>query len=324
MLSLQNPQSLGQLPEQASTFASDVDNLFMFVWWVSAFFFFLVVGVLLYSAVRYRRRTEDQAPATTATHNTTLEIVWTLVPLVIVMVIFAWGWVSGKDMLVAPGDAQNYGVQARKWNWDLSHPGQVGTSGTLYAKLGEPAKLTMRSKDLLHSFFVPAFRVKRDVVPGRTQYVWFEPTLLGTYDILCTEYCGDGHSRMRAQVEVLDETDWNKKPWAKRPERDEDWGEQLYQQKCRSCHALDNVAGGTCPPFYKLWDPNREGLLADGSSYKVTDEYFIESVRQPNAKKVKGYENAVMTQFTETDVPDEQVNAIKLFLQEKTREQMKQ
>jgi cytochrome c oxidase subunit 2 len=309
-----DPTFMAQLPPQASTFATDMDPLFIFVWVVCAFFFFLILGVLFYSAVKYRRVSEDQAPASNATHNTALEIAWTIIPLIIVMVVFAWGFYGAKDMLVAPADAHNVRVVASQWKWEFTHPGaSAPATNELWVPWNEDVKLTTSSMDVLHSFSIPAMRVKRDVLPGRNQVVWFRPTKLGDFQIFCTEYCGASHSQMLATLHVVPRDEWDAAPWNTRPEDPVEWGQILYKNNCATCHTIDGskLVG---PSFLGIW--GREGATEDGEKYVVDDEYFAESVRYPQAKIVKGYKGQVMTQFPEDGPIDaDALDALKQYLQ---------
>jgi cytochrome c oxidase subunit 2 len=309
VIAFQDP--LGQLPEAASTFAPDVDGLFYFCTWVSLFFFALILVLILFSAIKWRRRTADQPAASNVTHNTNLEIVWTAIPTVILMVIFAWGWKGNLDQSVAPGDSLQYRATAFQWGWNFYHPGDTQPSEDIYVPLGKPIKFTIDSLDVLHAFFVPAFRCKRDVVPGRYQVVWFRPTMLGTFPIFCAEYCGNGHSKMTRQVHVVTQDKFDTRPWAKLSDVPEERGAMYYRMNCLACHSLDGKAG-TGPTFQDLWD--RKSAMSDGTEIVVDEAYVRESIRMPNAKKVKGFESAAMTQFTEAMLSDDAVSDLIAFL----------
>jgi cytochrome c oxidase subunit 2 len=310
-LAFQDP--LGQLPPQASTFGPDVDGLFYFCTWVSLFFFFLLTGLLTYSSVKYRRKTEHQPPASTVTHNTTLEVVWTLIPTIILMVIFAWGFKGNLEQILAPGDSLQYRAVAKQWGWDFFHPGDPTASGDgdLWVPLNRPVKITMESQDVLHSLFVPAFRAKRDVVPGRYQALWFRTTQLGTFDLFCAEYCGKGHSEMSRKVHVVTDDEYAKKPWQKRPEDPIEWGKQLYTTKgCVACHAVaKGVESPVGPTFYGLF--GREEEMEDGSRVTVDEAYIHESLREPQKRIVKGFATkGAMTVFGPDSLPDDAVSAL--------------
>lgn len=301
---------LAQLPPAASTFASDVDGLFYFCMWVSIFFFFFIAGVLVFTTVQNRRRTETQPAASNVTHNTTLEVIWTLVPTIILMVIFAWGWKGNLEQSVAPGDALQYRAVAKQWNWSFYHPGANRASvGKFWVPVNKPVKFTTSSTDVLHSFYVPAFRAKRDVLPGRYQTLWFKATEEGEYPMFCAEYCGRDHSRMMATVYVVSQEEYDREPWNTVPDDPIEWGEQIYSELCFSCHSIDG-SKRVGPSFLGLW--GREEEMEDGTREVVNRDYFARSVRNPASQIVKGYSNQ-MTAFGELD--DEQIDALIQYIQ---------
>lgn len=331
VIAFQDP--LGQLPPQASTFAGDVDALFYFLVWVSIASFTLILSVLVYSAIKHRRKTADQPPASDVTHNTTLEVVWTLIPTVVVMFAFAWGLKGNLHQQVAPGDALQYRAEAFKWGWRFYHPGSTVASEHVYVPVDTPVKFTMTSDDVLHSFYVPAFRTKRDVVPGVRQIVWFEATqvngpvldpngnlmtdeygnVLGGYDLFCAEYCGKGHSLMHRKVFVLSEEDYAKRPWDVLPDTPVGRGEYYYGVNCKACHTTDGTSG-VGPTFQGIW--GREERFSDGSSYTVDEAYIRESIRDPQAKIVQSPPGkfygppSPMPQFGEGQLSDEAIGDI--------------
>lgn len=310
LIAFQDP--FGQLPTPASTFAGDVDGLFNFMFGVSLFFFGLILAILVYSAVVYRRKTDDQLAASNVTHNTGLEVVWTLIPTVIVMVIFAWGWKGNLDQQKAPADALGYNVQGYKWAWKIWHPGMTGASdfaaNEMWVPVNQPVRVTLTSEDVLHSFYVPAFRQKRDLVPGLRQLVWFQPTRVGDYDLFCAEYCGDQHSAMRGVVHVVSEEEYAAAPW--KPDIPEDpvaRGEYWYKQiGCMACHSVDGSK--LVGPTYKgIW--GRKGRFTDGTEYVVDRDYVYESIREPMKHIVEGYPPG-MAPYSAEILPDEAIDDI--------------
>lgn len=275
----------GMMPPQASTFAADVDGLMFFITWVCIFFFFLITGILLYSVIRYRRRTPDQAAVSHVTHNTLLEVAWTVIPLIIVMLWFAMGWKGSLDMTIARKDAIQYDVRGQQWSWSITHPNGREGINEMWVPEGTPVRVQLHSADVLHSFFIPAMRVKRDVLPGRYQMVWFE-TLPGTagnsYDLFCTEYCGQDHSYMVGKVHVISKEEWasNNFPPIK---EGLPYGQELYKQ-CMACHSLDGTQG-VGPTWKGIWGRTEE--LADGTKIVVDEAYVIESIVEPSKKIVK-------------------------------------
>jgi cytochrome c oxidase subunit 2 len=306
------PDTAWGMPPQVSTFAEDIDALYVFTYWVSIFFFFLITGVLVYSLVKWRRRSEDQPAAGNETHNTPLEVTWTVVPLIIVMIIFAWGWKGSLDMTVAPPDALTYQVRAKKWEWQITHPQHTTPlKNTIYVPLGRPVKFITSSEDLLHSLFFPAMRAKRDVLPGRLQMVWFEATQLGIFPFFCTEYCGDRHSFMIGEVHVVPPEEFDRgvlnKDYGAKLKVDAtpaEAGAYYYELRgCATCHSVNGtrIVG---PTFKGLW--GKQEALVGGGTATVDEAYFIESVKNPLAKIVEGYPPA-MTQQT---ISDEEIGFI--------------
>ena len=191
------------MPEQASTVAQSVDFTFALITWICYFFFFAIVTAMVIFMVKYRRRdhvTETGGP----THNTALELTWTVLPLLLSIVIFVVGLKGYLNLQEAPEGCYEIQVTAQKWSWTFDHPDYAVTQvGELTVPVGQPVRLLMTSKDLLHSLWIPSFRVKMDVIPGRFTALWFEATKVGTYRLACTEYCGKGHSDMLAVVHVV-------------------------------------------------------------------------------------------------------------------------
>lgn len=306
------PDTAWGMPPQVSTFAPDIDALYEFTFWVSAFFFVLITGILIYSLFKWRRRSEDQLAASNETHNTPLEVTWTVIPLIIVMIIFAWGWKGSLDMTVAPPDALSYQVRARKWEWSITHPNHTEPlRNEVYVPLGKAVKFIASSEDVLHSLFFPAMRVKRDVLPGRLQMVWFEATQLGTFPFFCTEYCGDRHSFMIGEIHVVspEEFDLALQNKAYQPQMDPNWtpaekGEFFYKNKtCITCHSV-NGTRLVGPTFKGLW--GKEESLVGGAKVTVDEAYLNESIKDPMAKIVEGYPPSMPVQ----NVTDDEIGFI--------------
>ena len=307
MIAFQDP--LGQLPPQASTFAADHDALFYFLTWVSIGSFALVLGLLVYSAVRWHRKTPDQPAASDVTHNTRLEVIWTLVPAVIVIVVFAWGFRGIQPQQIAPADSRQYRAEAYTWGWDLYHPGATQSSGELWFEIDKPARVQLTSRDVLHAFYIPAFRIKRDVVPGFRNQIWFQPTRLGDYTLYCAEYCGDLHSQMRRVVHVVDAATYAKEPWNVLPETPEGRGEYFYRMKaCVGCHGIAADSPTViAPTFFGIF--GRKGRLSDDAEYTADEAYLRESIRNSTAKIVKGYQ-PLMPIFDPNSLSDDNIGDI--------------
>ena len=308
----------GQLTELASTF-THVDNLFYFTYVVCIFFFVLITGVLLYSVVAHRRKTWDQKPLSNTTHNTPLEVVWTVIPLIIVMIMFAWGFKGSLDMTTVPQAAsQNtYKATAKQWNWTFTYPDSpVQSFGEVWVEVDKPVQFILESTDVLHAFFLPSMRVKRDVVPGRFQSVWFTPTKLGTFHLFCAEYCGDDHSRMYAKCHVVTAEEFAKEPWnvwdASTPEKEAESGGNLAKALCSSCHSFDGTPG-IGPSWKGLFIKQADGTLAgrqrevieDGATKTITvdEAYIAESIAYPTKKIVaeEPYNKGGMSAFPNLD-----------------------
>ncbi|MFK7739469.1 MAG: cytochrome c oxidase subunit II [Planctomycetota bacterium] len=320
----------GQLQELASTF-DHVDGLFYFTYAVCIFFFVVITAVLLYSCVAHRRKTWDQKPLSNVTHNTPLEVVWTVIPLIIVMVMFAWGFKGSLDMTTVPHEAQRntYKAHAQQWAWTFTYPDGSSSIGEVWVEEKKAVQFYLQSTDVLHAFYVPAMRVKRDVVPGRYQTVWFEPTKKGTYHLFCAEYCGNSHSRMYAKVHVVDAATMEKQPWNQWPADDaplEDLvaaGGGLAKKLCSTCHSFDG-SKGIGPSWKGLFTKNADGsltgrqrrVLADGEEITITtdDAYIRESIAMPNAKIVceEPYNLGGMKSFDYLE--EKKVNGILAFM----------
>jgi len=242
-------------PKQASTFAPQVDFLYDVILWISIVFFVPIVIAMVYFMVKYRQRPGYKG-SPEALHNTALEVTWSVVPTFVVVWIFWEGMVGYLNMQTLPKDTEDVKVTAKKWIWSFKYKNGA-ESDKLYLQVGRDAKMIMRSEDVLHSFFVPAFRAKRDVVPGRYNYMWFQPTVEGTFDLFCSEYCGDNHSGMNTKVIVQSEEDYVKSLalLAKEPDDIVERGKWLYERKaCKGCHyAGTEGMQGPGPSYNGSW-----------------------------------------------------------------------
>ena len=281
------------LPPQASAYAGDVDTLFMFLVYVSIFFFTLVAGLVIWSMIRYRRR-----PGRTTPHITDhlgLELTWSILPLILVMGVFFWGFRNYMQAQVAPNEALEITVTAKKWVWSFEYPDGTRTLNEVHVPVNKPVRFIMTSEDVIHDFYVPEMRVKMDVVPNRYTELWFQPTEEGLHRLTCAEYCGKGHSDMMGKVYVESEAKYKK--WVE--EGGDEWktmtpvafGQLLYESKgCSTCHSLDGtrMAGGG-PSWKGVF--GRMEHMSDGKDYKVDENYLRESILVPSAKVVAGYDN---------------------------------
>ena len=289
------------LPTPASTFAEGTDNLYLFITALDTAFFVLIMAAIGYFMWKYRRRSKDQKTSS-LTHSGIVEFLWSAIPTVLLLVIFVWGECDYVKQSVPPADALDIRVTGQKWYWTVEYPKYPGVSLnssteepalTVMVPKGKPVRLTMTSTDVIHSFYVPAFRLKKDVVPGRYTQAWFEATRVGEFNLFCTEYCGDFHSNMTGVVKVLEPEDFEralKKAGVLELGEGESmaaYGERIYKRRgCVACHSIDG-ADGTGPTWKGLWGKTES--LTDGSTVKVDDEYIKTSILEPNKQVVSGY-----------------------------------
>lgn len=300
------------LPRQGSTLAADVDHAWAVVYWMSVFFFVLVVSLMFLFVFRYRATKVDKAEGR-ATHNTPLELVWTIIPTLLVVWLFWAGFDTYMNAATPPANSYEIQVTGQKWNWLFTYPNGY-VDGNLHVPVDTPVTLLLSSEDVMHSFYVPEFRIKRDVIPGRINKLWFEATDVGVYDVFCAEYCGTSHSGMLSKVHVheLGEFDaWledasnflDKMPPA-------DAGELLYNMRgCKQCHSVDGSAG-IAPTFQGLF--GSEEQLVGGQKIVVDENYILNSVYDPLGQVVAGYD-PVMPTFRGRLKPEE-VNAIIAYI----------
>src|SRR5437762_176942 len=292
-------------PERASTMAARVDSLYFFLLALSAFFSILIAGLIVYYAVRYRRRAPESI-GENIHGGTILEITWSVVPLMITMVIFVWGASVYFAMATPPDDTLNiYGV-GKQWMWKFQHLDGQREINELHVPVGRDVKLITTSEDVIHDFFVPAFRIKADVLPGRYINIWFQATKPGRYHLFCAEYCGTKHSGMTGEVVVMDAGEYQ--TWlsggASQQSLTEN-GQQLFSDfACNTCHRADLRGRG----------PVLEGVfgttvtLQSGQKVVADEGYVRESILDPAAKVVAGYQ-PIMPTF-QGQVSEEQLLAL--------------
>jgi cytochrome c oxidase subunit 2 len=302
----------GWMPIQASTFAPEVDRGWNYAMIVSVVTFAIVIVAMFYFMFRYRRRKENERTEE-MDHSTKLEIAWSVIPLGVVIWLFFVGLRGYVDASIPPRDAYTINVQAYKWGWNFNYT-EGFTSGDLVVPKGRPVRLVLSSQDVLHSFFIPEFRVKQDVVPGQYLTLWFEATVTGETLIECTEYCGTNHSNMLRKVVVLEETDFRN--WLELQGKDkplEELGPQLYVERaCKGCHSIDGaVMPGGGPSFKGLF--GKQEAMADGSTVTVDEAYLKESILNSQAKIVKGYQAGIMPSYT-GQLKDREVDALVAFI----------
>lgn len=292
-------------PEDASTVAGEVDALYFFLVAVSTFFSALIFVLVAYFAVRYRRRAGVKAGP--ASHgNLWIEATWIGIPLVLVMIMFGWGAKLYIRMRTPPPNAMEINVVARQWMWKLQHPNGRREINELHIPLGVPVRLRMISEDVIHSFFVPAFRVKQDVLPGAYYSLWFEPTKVGEYHLFCAEYCGMDHAGMKGRVVVMEPDEYQRWLTTGTPIQSmADAGRHLFESQagCASCHSPTSGARG--PDLAGIYGRRIE--LNDGRTVVADESYLRESILRPDTHLVFGYgERSLMPpylgQLSEDDV----------------------
>jgi len=279
-------------PEAASTMAPRVDALYFFLLGIAGFFSLLIAGLIVYYAVRFHRRTPDQVGA--QIHGgMVLEIGWTVIPFLITMVIFVWGASVYYAMARPPDETLNIYVVGKQWMWKFQHLDGQREINELHVPVGRPVKLIMTSEDVIHDVFVPAFRVKADVIPGRYTNLWFQPTKPGRYHLFCAEYCGTRHSGMTGEVIVMEPSEFQTWLSGGVPEGSlASAGAKLFQDlACNTCHRPD--AQGRGPVLEGLFGKTVQ--LQNGETMTVDEAYVRESILNPAAKVAQGFQPIMPT-----------------------------
>lgn len=302
------------MPTAATKIAVEYDSLYSFLVIVSFVSSAILIGGMIYFAVKYKRKSNNDKTAY-ITHSTILEVIWSFVPLVIFLAVFAWGWKLYHEMRAMPANALEVQVYGKQWAWTMEYKNGVKAT-ELVVPVNKPIKLVMTSEDVIHSFYVPSFRIKQDVIPGRYTALWFEADKLGEFHVFCTEFCGTSHSAMTTKVRVVTQAEFDKwlieesevgnLPLAQR-------GAKLFQVKaCASCHNVDNPAAKVGPSLYQLFDHEVE--LDDGSKVMADENYIRESILISRAKIVKGFQ-PVMPAF-QGQLNEVELNALIAYLKE--------
>lgn len=298
--------ALGLMPVEASAQSIPIDWLFDLEVKLISFFFALIIVPLTYSLIVFRRKDGDDGDGQHFEGNTRLEIVWTIIPLILVIVLGVIGGDNLRQVRIVDPQAAEIKVVAFQWGWRFEYP-QGFSSNKLYLPEGKQVVLKMESQDVLHSFWVPEFRVKQDIVPGRVEDYRITPIKIGEYKVRCAELCGTSHAYMEAPVIVVSQADYDK--WladqtakaqleaaASAGKPDATRGQKLYQESgCKACHSLDG-AKGVGPTWKGLFGSTVE--LADGSSVAADEAYLTESIKAPGAKTVEGFPANAMPSFS--------------------------
>lgn len=302
-------------PQDASNFVAGVDLAFMIILGVSIFFLISITAVMIYFIRRYKK--EKHPKAVQNEGSLKLELIWTFIPLGLVLIMFYFGWMGWKPMKSPPEDAMQVTAIARMWNFKFEYENGKLTD-SLYVPVNQPVVLNLRALDVLHSLYIPAFRVKEDMVPGNLKKMWFIPGQVGSYDLFCTEYCGLEHSYMYTGVRVMPEDafeEWLQDTTAVASTVDEtltpaDQGYQvLVKNGCNACHSSDGskLVG---PSYLGAWGEMIE-VTIDGEKTEIMadEEYIRTSIYDPNAAIVEGYNKGLMLSY-EGLVSEEEVDLI--------------
>jgi len=291
-------------PPQASTIAEKVDQLQYALTGITLFFTVVIFLTILYFMVKYRRRSPDERPLPIE-GSVPLEIAWTAIPALICVVLFFWGSSLYFANAKTPDGAMEVFVTGRQWMWKVQHPEGVREINELHVPVGRPVQLTMTSEDVIHDFFIPAFRIKKDVLPGRYTSLWFTATETGRYHLFCAQYCGAFHAGMGGWVVVMEQSDYER--WLNGQasgQSMESAGENLFQERgCANCHVADGSGKG--PSLSGIYGNTVK--LATGETATVNEPYLREAILHPNAKSIPGYTAAMPSyqgQFNEEQILD--------------------
>ena len=284
---------------EASNLAAGVDKVFLFIISVGVFFIVAITVFIIYMLIRFSRK-KGKKPMQ-FTDNIKLEIVWTVIPVILVVLMFYYGWVAFAPMRKVPADAMKITAIGKMWAWEFEY-GKGLRSPELVIPVNRAVRLDLKSEDVNHSLFIPAFRVKEDVIPGYNNYLWFIPQYVGDYEILCTQYCGLMHSNMLSRARVLDQPEYDK--WFAELEKagkiPEAGGLVLLRNTgCLACHTIDGskLVG---PTFKGLFGSIRNVKAGRNDAAVTADEkYILNSIYDPDAQVLEGYNKGLMKSYTD-------------------------
>lgn len=305
-----------------------VDYVFYFIFWISVFFLVLITGLMIYFVIKYNKK--RHAKAVNIEGNTPLEIMWTVIPIIIVMVMFYVSLEGFKFLRKAPENSMKVTVNARMWSWMFEYENGVKTD-TLIVPVNRPVKLLLTSQDVIHSFYVPAFRIKEDAVPGTQNHLWFQATTEGNYDVLCAEYCGLRHAYMLTKIDVIPQMDfeeWYRQEGEKvtetpvagtklaenRPQTSTGGKTLLKVHGCVACHSFDGSK--LVGPSFKGLFGTQQVVLTGGEkrNIQVDEEYLRTAILKPNADIVEGFQALMPPQADQ--MTEEELTAIIQYLKE--------
>jgi len=297
----------------ASNMAEGVDRAFVFIFTIAFIFIIGITAFMIYTVIRYSRK-KNKSPKQ-FTGSVKLEIIWTVVPTILVMMMFYYGWIGFAPMRKPPADAMRITAIGRMWEWEFDY-GEGKLSKELVIPVNKPVRLDLVSEDVNHSLFIPAFRVKEDVVPGYNNYLWFTPNYIGDYEILCTEYCGLLHSAMLSKTRVLEQSEFD--TWLAELVPTGDIPDHpglvlLKNTGCLACHSQDGSR--LVGPSFKGLYGSEKTVITDGAERQVTvnDEYISLSITQPDADLVKGFAKGLMKSYSDELTPEEIIQITEYF-----------
>lgn len=297
----------------ASNFVEGVDKAFAFIFIVSAIFIVAITVFMIYTVIRFKRSKVKNPKQFRGSF--TLELIWTIIPTILVLLMFYYGYLGFAPMRNVPDNIMEVDAIGRMWEWEFVYENGK-SSKDLIVEVNKPVKLNLISEDVNHSLFIPAFRVKEDVVQGYNNYMWFTPYYIGNYEILCTEYCGMLHSAMTAEAKVLDSADFAK--WyadlSQQKEKEKPEGFEIAKSNgCFACHSRDG--GKLVGPTFKGIYGSENVVVTDGVERKIiADETYLKnSILHPNQDLVKGFNKGLMQSY-EGVISDEDIDKIVEYL----------
>jgi cytochrome c oxidase subunit 2 len=302
----------------ASNFVNSVDKTTLFIFLVAAFFLVGITATMIYFVIRYNKTKRPKSEFIEG--NLSLEIIWTVIPVILVSFMFYYGWTDWKMLKSPPKNTFNITGTARMWSWSFKYPNNMVTD-TLYVPVNKPVKIDLVAADVIHSLYIPAFRVKQDVVPGNSNFLWFIAQKEGTYDLFCAEYCGLRHAYMTTAVVAMAPASFDKWYKAATTPTATPVGSTkilpglgiIKRNGCVACHSIDGskIVG----PSFKGIYGEKTTVLVNGNEQQVTvdDNYILESVYDPNAKIVKGFQPNMMQSFKDI-LTKEQVKDIAEYI----------
>lgn len=283
------------MPPAATEIAQSVDGLYAFLLWASLIACAILIGGMIYFALKYKRKTLTDKTAY-INHNSFLEFLWSFIPFVLFLGVFGWGWSIFHKMRQMPENATEVHVIGKQWTWDFVYKSGKKTTNEFTVPVNTPVKLIMTSSDVIHSFYIPSMRIKQDAIPGRYTSLWFNAEMTGDYQIFCTEYCGAAHSQMLAKMHVVSKEDYEKFL----QESDEGLslaqkGEKLANATgCLACHSVDG-SKKVGPSWKGLYGVER--AFENAAAVNADENFVRESILNPNSKVAKGYPPGVMPTY---------------------------